>query len=99
MTSIQDPEVKVLATYSLTLQSDYEGIDDLEWRSSPFDWIRKRPSRQRGTIGEKLVSGYLACKGFDVTRSKDTEADRVIGGKRSETKMSTLWKNGQYKFQ
>ena len=37
--------------------------------------------------------------GFNVTRPGDTEADRVIGGKRFEIKGSTLWKNGRYTFQ
>lgn len=69
------------------------------WNESPFDWIRARPSRQKGAIGEKLVAGYLACKGFDVTRSPDSEADRIVAGCRAEIKMSTLWKNGSYKFQ
>ena len=46
-----------------------------------------------------MVSGYLALKGFDVTRSPDAGADRVVGGKRAEIKMSTLWQGGFYKFQ
>lgn len=46
-----------------------------------------------------MVSGYLACKGFDVIRSPDTEADRIIGGQRVEIKMSTRWKGDFYKFQ
>lgn len=99
MPSILDPEVEILATYSQVLQSDYEESDDASWRGSPFNWIRARPSRQRGTIGEKMVAGYLACKGFDVTRSPDTEADRIVAGCRAEIKMSTLWKSGLYKFQ
>jgi len=82
------------------LQSDYPSEEDDAWRESPFNWIRtRRSSRQRGAIGEKLVSGYLALKGFDVTRSPDAGADRVVGGKRAEIKMSTLWEGGFYKFQ
>lgn len=88
-----------MATYSQTLQSDYQKPGEEAWSLSPFDWIRAKPSRQKGAIGEKLVSGYLACKGFDVTRSPDTEADRIIAGKRAEIKMSTLWETGLYKFQ
>jgi hypothetical protein len=66
---------------------------------SPFAWIKTRKSRQIGVIGEKLVSGYLATKGFNVVRSGDSEADRVIEGRRAEVKFSTLWTNGSYKFQ
>ena len=99
MPSIRDPEVKILATFSQELQPDYMTPDDASWQGSPFDWIRAKPSRQKGAIGEKLVSGYLACKGFDVARSPDAEADRLIGGKRAEIKMSMLWKTGLYRFQ
>ena len=69
------------------------------WSASPFEWIRARPSRQVGKIGEQLVAGWSAAKGFDVIRSPDAEADRVIAGKRVEIKFSTLWKSGVFKFQ
>jgi hypothetical protein len=52
-----------------------------------------------GAIGERLVAGWLAAKGFNVVRSPDTEADRIIENQRVEIKMSTLWRNGSYKFQ
>ncbi|GMV43448.1 MAG: hypothetical protein AMXMBFR64_51640 [Myxococcales bacterium] len=95
---IEDPEVQALAAVSATLQVDYES-DDLMWEGSPFGWIKRRPSRQVGAIGEKLVAGWLAAKDFDVVRSPDSEADRLINGHRVEVKFSTLWKNGGYKFQ
>lgn len=98
MNAITDPDVLILARCSLTLQGDY-GADDLAWQGSPFAWIKTRPSRQVGVIGEKLVAGWLATKGFDVVRSPDSEADRIINGKRAEVKFSTLWKGGFYKFQ
>ena len=86
--------------YSLTLQADYLSEKDDTWKDSPFNWIQTGiSSRQKGTIAEKLVAGYLACKGFDVTRSPDSDADRIIGGKRAEIKMSTLWEVGLYRFQ
>lgn len=86
----------------MILQSDYQRqrTDEAAWADSPFGWLRIGPSsRQKGTIGEKLVSDYLACKGFDVSRSPDSEADRIVGGKRVEIKMSTLWEKGFYRFQ
>lgn len=98
MPAITDPEVQILASYSQLLQKDYSD-EDQDWIGSPFAWIKTRPSRQVGAIGEKLVSGYLAAKGFDVTRSPDSQADRVINGTRAEIKFSTLWKGGFYKFQ
>jgi len=98
MSRISDPDVKLLATFAAELHADYVAEDD-DWTCSPFGWIKTRPSRQVGVIGEKLIAGFLAAKGFDVTRSPDSQADRLINGKRSEVKFSTLWKEGFYKFQ
>lgn len=97
---IKDPEVLMLATIAGTLKGVYvrEGPDD-PWAGSPFAWIRTRPSRQVGKIGEQLVAGWCAAKGLDVTRSSNSEADRVIAGRRVEIKFSTLWESGVYKFQ
>lgn len=95
---ITDPDVLILASCAATLRADY-AEDDAEWAGSPFAWIKSRPSRQIGVIGEKLVAGWLATKGFDVVRSPDSQADRVINGLRAEIKFSTLWKGGFYKFQ
>ncbi|GEM82629.1 MULTISPECIES: hypothetical protein [Meiothermus] len=95
---IKDPEVSILASISQALQAEYQS-ENREWEGSPFAWIRTRPSRQVGAIGEKLVSGWLAARGFNVVRAGDSDADRVIEGKRVEIKFSTLWENGRYKFQ
>ncbi len=98
MGRITDPDVQALASFAATLSSEY-AAEDLAWRGSPFHWIKMRPSRQVGSIGEKLVAGWLATRGFDVARSPDTAADRLVNGHRVEIKLSTLWKNGGYKFQ
>lgn len=95
---IRNPELKILAGISLALQAEYESENEL-WQNSPFAWIKTKPSRQVGAIGEKLVAGWLAARGFNVTRSGDSDADRVIENKRVEIKFSTLWTNGGYKFQ
>lgn len=93
-----DRDVKLLAEYSGDLQGKYKE-DDEDWKGSPFAWIRCRPSRQKGTIGEKLITCYLKAKGFDVEPSPDSDADRMINQKRVEIKSSMLWKGGFYKFQ
>ena len=95
---ITDSDVACLAAIAHSLHSDYPDNDD-RWQGSPFAWIKKRPSRQVGAIGEKLVSGFFAAKDFDVVRSPDSDADRIIDGIRVEIKLSTLWRNGIYKFQ
>jgi hypothetical protein len=96
--SISDPDVLALATLSAILHVGYQ-TEELQWVESPFEWIKMRPSRQVGTIGELLVAGWLAAKDFDVTKSPDSEADRLINGHRVEIKFSTLWKSGSYRFQ
>lgn len=95
---VADPDVQLLAGIASTLRAGY-ATEDLAWEGSPFAWIKTRPSRQVGTIGEKLVAGYLAAKDFDVIKSPDSDADRIISGARAEIKFSTLWKSGVYKFQ
>jgi hypothetical protein len=97
---ITDPEVQALAGISGTLQLDYAAPATDPWAGSPFEWIlQQRSSRRKGKIGEQLVAGWCAAKNFDVVRSGDSEADRLIEGHRVEIKLSTLWEAGVYKFQ
>ena len=98
MMNISDPEVQVLAGISAVLQAEYAS-EETAWIGSPFAWIKTRPSRQVGAIGEKLVAGWLAARDFNVARSPDSDADRIIENMRVEIKFSTLWKTGLYKFQ
>ena len=95
---IEDEDVQLLASIAGTLQTDY-AEDDLRWAGSPFAWIITRPSRTIGAIGEKLVAGWSAAKGFDVVQAPNSDCDRVINGKRVEIKFSRLWKTDLYKFQ
>lgn len=99
LAKIHDPEVQLLATLSATLEADYVSDPEDPWVGSPFAWILKQPSRTKGAIAEKLVAGWCATKGFDVVRSRHSDADRVVEGHRLEIKFSTMWKNGIYKFQ
>ena len=97
--SISDPDVRLLVCIAETLRADYEKDDDRLWEDSPFGWIKTRPSRQVGKIGEQLVAGWCAAKGLDVTRCPDSEADRIVEGRRVEIKFSMLWKSAAYTFQ
>lgn len=97
---IKDNDVRILASIAEMLKPDYVTNEQSDpWIDSPFAWIKTRPSRQIGKIGEQLVSGWCAAKGLDVGRSTDSDADRTIAGKRVEIKFSTLWSSGIYKFQ
>lgn len=74
--------------------------DDRAWKESPFAWVKGGiTSRQKGKIGEEIVSFFLRENGFDVVSSPDSEADLVVDGKRVEVKFSTLWSGGMYTFQ
>jgi hypothetical protein len=97
--AITDPDVQILASLSASLAPDYASAADNPWIGSPFEWILRVPSRTKGAIGEALVAGWAAAKGFDVVRSRSSNADRIINGHRIEIKMSTLWKSGGFTFQ
>lgn len=94
-----DAESQLMARLSENLMPEYP-LNDSMWEGSPFSWIRTRPARQVGAIGEKLVSSWCEQKNFLVQRTGDSDADRLINGIRVEIKFSTLWtENKIYKFQ
>jgi len=69
------------------------------WSGSCFEWMATMPLPERNELGENLVAGWLAAKGFDVERSPDSQADRIVNGRRAEIRFSTLWRGGFFKFQ
>lgn len=91
-------EYKALVHINYMLKSEYLK-NNHQWDDSPFAWIKHRPSRSVGAIGEKMVSMWLTMHDFNVTRTGDSEADRLVEGIRTEIKFSTLWENGSYRFQ
>lgn len=99
MSPITDPDVRILASLADAIAEDYAESETNPWSGSPFEWILKKSSRTKGAIAESLVSGWCAAKGFDVTRSPNSDADRIINHLRIEIKFSTLWKSGVFKFQ
>lgn len=96
---LEDAEVQLLASIGLGLMPGYVDPETDPWVASPFAWIRTRPSRQRSAIGEQLIAGWAGAKGLNVRRTGNSDADRVINGRRVEIKFSTLWESGVYKFQ
>lgn len=94
-----DVELELFVELVVTLSSDYLGDGPDPWEGSPFAWIKTRPSRQRGAIGELLIERWLTAKGAKVRRSGTSDFDRAVNGHRMEIKFSTLWVGGQYTFQ
>lgn len=95
----EDADVQTLIGLASALKHDYAGGQSDPWEGSPFAWIKTRPSRQVGAIGEQLIAGWCAAKGADIMRSRTSDYDRLINGHRMEIKFSTLWASGVYKFQ
>ena len=96
---IIDKDVQILAGLARGLRDEYIKPEEDLWAGSPFAWIKTRPSRQVGKIGEQLVAGWCASRDLNVVRSPDSDADRIIEGRRVEIKFSTLWQSGGYTFQ
>lgn len=93
-----DPDFQIIAGIAASLQTEYLS-DEGAWQSSPFGWIRRMSSiKVRGTIGEQLVAGWLAARGFNVNRSPDPDSDRIIEGKRFEIKFAMLGKSNGFVF-
>jgi hypothetical protein len=91
-------EVRILAGIAAALQSEYSSVEG-DWETSPFGWIRKMSSiKVRGTIGEQLVAGWLAARGFNVARATHSDADRIIEKKAMEIKFAMLGQSGSYVF-
>jgi len=95
-----DIDTEILFSIAGMLKKSYIRDDKEDpWFNSPFAWIKTRPSRQIGKIGEQLVSAWCTEKGFQVSKSGDTECDLIINNHRVEVKLSTLWETGGYTFQ
>jgi len=76
-----DNELESLFSIVQSLKSDYVKEGDLDiWKDSPFAWIKTRPSRQVGKIGEQIISAWCKQKGFVVSKSGNSDADLVING-------------------
>ncbi len=55
---------------------------------------------EAGREDRRATRGRLVrAKGLGVVPTGDSQADRVINGKRTEIKFSTLWTGGDYVFQ
>lgn len=98
---IANPDYVSISSIAVQLEPEYVSDRELQlWLNSPFYWIKSRPSRQIGKIGEDLVERWAIAAGFDVQRPTSSEHDRRINGLKVEIKFSTLWTNdASFRFQ
>lgn len=97
--STGDPELARAESIARELELLHPGPDPAAWASSAFGWILTRPPATKGAVAAKLVQRWCESHGIDVTRSPDSDADRLIAGLRTEVKMSTPWPDGAFRFQ
>jgi hypothetical protein len=74
-------------------------VVNTQWEGSPFEKIRTLSSRGKGSLAEQWISAWAESEGLCVTRSASSEVDRIIAGRKVEIKFSSLWENGNYRFQ
>jgi len=97
------PEFEMLAATASYLKETLQKKSDL-WKGSPFEWILQLPARQKGALGRRLITSWLASKDLYVERPKekksnDTSETLELDGLKIAIKFSTLWNNGKYNFQ
>ena len=59
-------EYQELVQISNMIYEEYKS-ENILWKGSPFEWIKHRPSRSIGAIGEKIISAWLAMHNFNVS--------------------------------
>lgn len=64
-----------------------------------FRWITNESSGTRGSIGEELVQDLCGWADIPVGPRRGPGHDMTVGDAQVEVKLSTLWKDGRYRFQ
>ena len=77
---------------SLPIYECWESSKQSIWEDSKFQSFRNIPSpKSKGSQGEKLVQQLMQSLGHKVTKPLNSDHDRVIGGYKTEIKVSTTW--------
>ena len=94
-----DDDFAFVARLSAELQE--EMLDDSAdvWMASPFAWIREQPSARKGAIAVAILRTWATDSGLTTTRAKNSDHDLIIEELKIEVKLSTLWANGDFRFQ
>ena len=88
-------EFQLLSASAKRFETDY---DVTRWAGSPFFWLLGLPIKTKGACYERIFSDWCTEKGLKVEPAQGTDADRVVGGKRTEIKGAMLSKAGTYVF-
>lgn len=70
--------------------------DDAFWAGSPFDWIRRLPSRTRGAIVRTLAESIFEQNGYAPQHRPNSFE---IDGTNIISRSSMIWETGDWKFQ
>jgi hypothetical protein len=70
--------------------------DDAFWKNSPFDYIRRLPSRTKGTVGQTLARSVFYGYGYKPNKGKNSFK---IGPSTIISRSSMVWETGEWKFQ
>jgi hypothetical protein len=89
---IFDSEISSFGIYAEALKEKNTDI----YRDSPFRVFKEMSSKKKGRYFENLVQEYLSKQGYEVKRSKNSDYDRIVNGKRVEIKGSLLWGDGTH---
>lgn len=58
------------------------------WDGSENEWLKVKAAKVKGSLAEKIVKKAYESFGFKVSKSKVTDSDLLINGKKVEVKLS-----------
>ncbi len=88
-----------LAAKTTSISAPYQkriAEDDELWDGSPFDWIRRLPSRTRGSIGQELSRFIFDENGYKPAKRKNSFE---VSGTIIISRSSMLWEGDHWAFQ
>lgn len=75
-----------------TAYEDFGLTSDNPWFGTPYERYFQAGAKQKGTLGELIVSLFLKRRGLEVEKSKNKEYDRIVNGYKTEIKFSCACK-------
>ena len=66
------------------------------YKDSPFRVYKEMSSKKKGKYFELIVEQYLKKNNYTVSKSVNSDHDRVVNGKKLEIKGSMLWGEGTH---